>query len=49
MKEGRGGTCRFGMIRDKNDGGMPGFAEIRCLEERCEEQIDVLLAIATGV
>jgi hypothetical protein len=48
MKDG-GSTYHFGMIRDENDGEIPGFAEIRYLQKRSEEEIDVLLAIATGV
>ena len=49
---GRGGrdvTYRFGAIGDENHTEIPRFAEIRCFEKRCGEEIDVLLAIATGV
>ena len=49
LRDQEGGTCRFGMIRDKNHAKIPRFAEIGYLQERCNEEIDVLLAIATGV
>ena len=42
-------TYRFGVIRDENHGEIPRFAEIRHLQKRCGEEIDVLLTIATGV
>lgn len=47
--EGEGVTYRFGPIRDENRTEIPRSAEIRHLQERCGEEIDVLLAIATRV
>ena len=46
---GGGITYRFGTIRDENDTEIPRFVEIRFLQKRCGEEIDVLFAIATGV